>query len=48
MSFEANVFNVMIASPGDVPEERQAVREVLYAWNAVHSDERKQVLLPVG
>ncbi|SHL88601.1 hypothetical protein [Hymenobacter psychrotolerans] len=48
MSFEAKVFNVMIASPGDVPEERQAVRDVLYAWNAVHADERKQVLLPVG
>jgi hypothetical protein len=48
MSFNATVYNVMIASPSDVPEERKAVREVLYEWNAVHSDERKQVLLPVG
>jgi hypothetical protein len=48
MSFDANVFNVMIASPSDVPEERQVVRDVLYAWNAIHADERKQVLLPVG
>lgn len=38
----------MIASPGDVPKERQAVREVIYEWNALHADERKQVLLPVG
>ncbi|WP_199243457.1 hypothetical protein [Hymenobacter sedentarius] len=38
----------MIASPGDVPEERQAVRELIYEWNALHADERKQVLLPVG
>jgi hypothetical protein len=48
MSFNATVYNVMIASPSDVPEERKAVREVLYEWNAVHSDERKQILLPVG
>ena len=48
MSFNATVYNIMIASPSDVPEERKAVREVLYEWNAVHSDERKQVLLPVG
>lgn len=48
MSFNATVYNVMIASPGDVPEERQAVREVIYEWNALNADERKQVLLPVG
>lgn len=48
MSFGATVFNVMIASPSDVPGERQAVREILYEWNAVHASERKQVLLPVG
>lgn len=48
MSFSATVYNVMIASPSDVPEERQAVREVIYEWNALHADERKQVLLPVG
>lgn len=48
MSFNAQVINVMIASPSDVPDERQVVREVLYNWNAIHADERKQVLLPIG
>ena len=48
MSYEAKVFNVMIASPGDVPSERSIIREVLYEWNAVHSRSRKIVLLPVG
>lgn len=38
----------MIASPGDVSEERGIVREVIHEWNALHADERKQVLLPVG
>lgn len=48
MSFQAEVINVMIASPSDVPEERQVIREVLYRWNAIHAYERKQVLLPIG
>ncbi|MDO8894167.1 hypothetical protein [Nitrosomonas sp.] len=48
MSYEAKVFNVMIASPGDVLSERAIIREVLYEWNAVHSKARNIVLLPVG
>jgi hypothetical protein len=48
MSYDAKVFNVMIASPSDVPSERNIVREVVYEWNAVHSQSRKIVLLPVG
>ncbi len=38
----------MIASPNDVPAERNIVREVVYEWNAVHSQSRKIVLLPIG
>lgn len=38
----------MIASPGDVASERAIVRDVVYEWNAVHSNTRKLVLLPVG
>lgn len=38
----------MIASPGDVASERAIVRDVVYEWNAVHSNSRKIVLLPVG
>lgn len=48
MSYEATVFTVMIASPGDVASERAIVREVLSEWNAVHAQSRKIVLLPAG
>ena len=48
MSYGANVFNVMIASPGDVASERSIIRDVIYEWNAVHSNLRKIVLLPIG
>ena len=48
MSYYANTFNVMIASPGDVASERSIIRDVIYEWNAVHSSARKIVLLPIG
>jgi hypothetical protein len=48
MSYNAKVFNVMIASPGDVASERSIIRDVIYEWNAVHSQSRNIVLLPVG
>ena len=48
MSYAAEAFNVMIASPGDVASERAIVRDVIYEWNAVHSNTRKIVLLPIG
>jgi hypothetical protein len=48
MSYTAKVFNVMIASPGDVASERAIIREVLYEWNSVHSKSRNIVLLPIG
>ena len=47
MGYNARVFNVMIASPGDVASERSIVREVIYDWNAVHSERENIVLLPV-
>ncbi|CRL48926.1 hypothetical protein [Pseudomonas sp. URMO17WK12:I11] len=48
MSYTAETFNVMIASPGDVASERTIVRDVIYEWNAVNSSARKIVLLPIG
>lgn len=48
MSYEAIVFNVMIASPGDVASERAIAREVIAEWNAVHAARRQIVLLPAG
>lgn len=48
MSYVAKTYNVMIASPGDVASERAIIRDVVYEWNAVHSNARKIVLLPIG
>jgi hypothetical protein len=47
VSFDAKVFKVLIASPGDVDEERQAIPEVISRWNDSNSDSSKVVLLPV-
>ena len=48
MPYTATVIKVMIASPGDVATERKLIREVIHEWNAIHSADRKTVLLPVG
>ncbi len=48
MPFNARVVKVMIASPGDVANERQRVREVLAEWNNIHAEDRKLVLMPIG
>jgi hypothetical protein len=46
--YEARVFKVMIATPSDVPQERQIIREAVHQWNALLADDKKVVLLPVG
>ena len=38
----------MIASPNDVSEERQLVRDAIYEWNAIHSKQFGVMLNPVG
>ncbi|MBU1218364.1 DUF4062 domain-containing protein [Myxococcota bacterium] len=48
MAYRAIVIRVMIASPGDVQEERKIIREVLQKWNDIHSIGKKLVFLPVG
>jgi hypothetical protein len=47
MAFEAKVFKVLVASPGDVIEEREAIPEVIARWNNVNSEGIGVVLLPV-
>lgn len=47
MSFRANVLKVMIASPGDVGDERRIVTEEIYRWNDANASARHLVLLPV-
>jgi hypothetical protein len=46
--FSATVITVMIASPGDVQQEREAIRGVIHEWNAIHARDRKVVLLPTA
>ncbi len=45
--YDAKVIQVLIASPGDVEGEREAVKSVLLNWNAQHARERQAVLLPL-
>lgn len=47
MSFDAKVFKILIASPGDVDEERQAIPEVISRWNIANAESNSVVLLPV-
>jgi hypothetical protein len=48
MSYTSFVYNVMLASPSDVIEERQAAREIILDWNNINSQSRGIVLLPIG
>jgi hypothetical protein len=47
MTFKANVLRVMIASPGDVADERMVVTGEIHRWNDANALARKLVLLPV-
>ena len=47
MSYSARVLRILIASPSDVEEEREAVVSVIQAWNDLHSRTRELVLLPL-
>ncbi|APG03527.1 hypothetical protein BJI69_06105 [Luteibacter rhizovicinus DSM 16549] len=47
MPYSATVFSVLIASPSDVPAEREAIARTLHDWNALNSQETGHVLLPV-
>jgi hypothetical protein len=48
MTSVAHVVKVMIASPTDVGSERQIIREVIGEWNAIHTEERRVVLIPLS
>jgi hypothetical protein len=47
MPFDAKVFRVLIASPGDVGDERNVIPEVINEWNAVSASQTKSILMPV-
>lgn len=48
MPYQAMAFRVVIATPGDVPEERQLIRDAISDWNSAHSAKESVVLLPVA
>jgi hypothetical protein len=45
MSFKANTYRVLIASPSDLTEERQAATDAVNDWNALHALAESIVLL---
>jgi len=45
-SYTAKVIEILIASPSDVKEEREAAREILLDWNRKYTRRHKIVLLP--
>jgi hypothetical protein len=47
MAYRAVVYRIMVASPGDVSVERRVAAEVIHEWNAIHSSDRRIVLIPV-
>jgi len=48
MPYQATVIPIMIASPGDVFEEREVIREVIHNWNYINSAKTKVMLTPAG
>jgi len=47
MSFKAEIYRVLIASPSDLAEERQVATEAVNEWNSLHAAAESVVLLPV-
>ena len=47
MAFDAKIFRILIASPGDVGEGRNVIPEIINDWNAINSIISKVVLMPV-
>lgn len=47
MPFSATVYNVLIASPSDVPDERTAIAQALHDWNSLNAQEQGMMLQPV-
>lgn len=47
MPFDAEIFRILVASPGDVGEERNVIPEVINEWNAVYAYSNKKALMPI-
>lgn len=47
MPFDGKIFRILIASPGDVGEERNVIPEIINEWNAINAFSTKVLLMPV-
>lgn len=47
MSFKAEVYRILIASPGDTEDERSVIPDVINDWNATSAEKEKIILMPV-
>ncbi|MCJ9691058.1 DUF4062 domain-containing protein [Rhizobium sp. PRIMUS64] len=47
MAFASTTFRVLIASPSDLKEERDAAEAAIAEWNTVHAEDEGIVLLPL-
>jgi hypothetical protein len=47
MAYDSRVYRILIASPSDVLEEREAAVRVMQDWNDLHSNNRRVVILPL-
>ena len=47
MPFRSETYRILIASPSDLSEERDAVTEAIHDWNAQHAVDEAVTLLPV-
>ncbi len=48
MAYQATVVPVMIASPGDVTDERDVIRAVIHDWNDINAKASRVMLAAVG
>jgi hypothetical protein len=47
MAYDSRVYRILVASPSDVLEEREAAVRVMQDWNDLHSNNRRVVILPL-
>lgn len=48
MPLDIKLYRVVIASPRDVSEEREIIREEIARWNSIHTSGMKMILMAVG
>ena len=47
MAFQTTVYNILVAGPSDVEQERREIALAIDAWNQRHSDHMKMMMRPV-